>query len=1414
MLVYLVLTDGGKVEFLATQHSEYDGELHQWTYWYTYVAQAIIDPYGLRTTLTYNADGSLYEIKEPAGRWIHLFYVTIAATNERVIDYITASDGRTVDYAYGWMAFSPGTYVYAFLGNVTYYNDATVKAYYSYQAPNVGSANGAPLLATCDDPMYDGPMKKLSYTYKTGVNGDNSTPVVGQILYENSGTTGDHVSTLQVIVSGRSEVKPDGSFRNFTIPSGYQITSWSDFVNFRFANQQYDANAFLSAFTDRNGNTTNFACDAVTGNVLQVTYPLTPNDTPSGTPRGTVSYVYGSASCPDPNNHDPHYLYSATDEGGHTTVYLRDTNKRIARINYPDGGYETFTYNSFGEVLQHQMTTGGTEAFTYDNTNGRKLTYRDALHDPIGQTGNPSAWYQYDTLGRLSGVTDALGTASGDVNHTTNYAYNARGQVTVTTHPVDPNDGQRHTITNVYNNNTGTRTSVTDELNHVTSYTYDDYRRVRSVTTPGHDTPLTTNIFYDQSAAGDDYRLTAPAVTYVQRPTGEYDRSFYDANLRKLWTVVAQATPDAAVTSYGYDYEGNVTSVVAPNEQSGQPFAGRSTTTSYDERNRPYQVTDPLNNTTTFKYDARGRKASVSRSNGQVVTFDSYDTMNRLLQQTATQTPDPSAVTKYTYYPSGLLHTMKDPRLVAIGSSYSYSYVYDYMGRKTSLTYPPDSGGAQKTEVSHYDTAGRLDTFTNRDGKIQTISYDQLNRVIQSSWNDGGTTPTVTYGYDAAGRTLSITNANATITRAYFNDNLLKLETSRYADAVDRTVNYTYDNDGRRASLKYPNNAYTFNYTYTYRSQLDTIVNNANNTTVANYDYDVNGNVTARGLNNSTSSTYAYDALNRATSISHALTSGTPSTRTLTYDYDSVGNRKWVKRDGGNGDVYGYDLTDQVTATKLDIANPDTTGAGPQTIVYDANGNRTSFAAYGTTDTYTINQLNQYTNRNTNQAVYDTKGNLTTGLDTSSYTYDSQSRLLTATKGGTTDTFKYDGLNRQISRKVGNAAVVYNVYDGWDLVGEYASGSSNATRAYLFGPTGLVKNLTTNRYYYQDASGSTTHLASSTGAILEWYRYDLQGTPIFYNANNTQITATAYNVRHLFTGQQWYSEVGLYDLRNRYYSPDIGRFLQADPSGFNGDAGNLYRYCHNNPLTHFDPMGYTDHTWPGNGALINDSDMPAVYYTDSGPHVLGPNSSTPNSPFHSVDVDSVNYLGPLYYVPGGQTVAIQPDGRVTQVVFPALSMPALTLPPDSRRGPGTLGAGSSANSDGSVRLVQFSVTGGSSGGSYYRFSDASYGVYDAKGNGYYIWSPDGQPGEQVGETTNGDPIYLGNAPTGFGLGPTAAQNAVHQANLQAISDAQAFANQGLQPNMHDPELSANYSLMARLGMMGRGAAGKWRGHFQ
>jgi len=54
-------------------------------------------------------------------------------------------------------------------------------------------------------------------------------------------------------------------------------------------------------------------------------------------------------------------------------------------------------------------------------------------------------------------------------------------------------------------------------------------------------------------------------------------------------------------------------------------------------------------------------------------------------------------------------------------------------------------------------------------------------------------------------------------------------------------------------------------------------------------------------------------------------------------------------------------------------------------------------------------------------------------------------------------------------------------------------------------------------------------------------------------------------------------DTGLYYYNARYYDPELGRFIQADPivpSPDNPQTLNRYAYCGNNPLKYIDPSGY------------------------------------------------------------------------------------------------------------------------------------------------------------------------------------------------------------------------------------------------
>jgi RHS repeat-associated protein len=140
-------------------------------------------------------------------------------------------------------------------------------------------------------------------------------------------------------------------------------------------------------------------------------------------------------------------------------------------------------------------------------------------------------------------------------------------------------------------------------------------------------------------------------------------------------------------------------------------------------------------------------------------------------------------------------------------------------------------------------------------------------------------------------------------------------------------------------------------------------------------------------------------------------------------------------------------------------------------------------------------------------------------------------------------------------------------YDGLDRIAEY-DGSNAIQRRYLHGP-GVDNPIawyegtgTTGRSFLSsDERGSIVSVTDGAGGVLSLNSYDEYGIP-----GSSNIGAFGY------TGQTWLPQIGMWYYKARLYSPTLGRFLQTDPIGYEGDGPNPYSYVLN-PLNSTDPLG-------------------------------------------------------------------------------------------------------------------------------------------------------------------------------------------------------------------------------------------------
>ncbi|MEL4106276.1 RHS repeat-associated core domain-containing protein [Oscillospiraceae bacterium WX1] len=318
--------------------------------------------------------------------------------------------------------------------------------------------------------------------------------------------------------------------------------------------------------------------------------------------------------------------------------------------------------------------------------------------------------------------------------------------------------------------------------------------------------------------------------------------------------------------------------------------------------------------------------------------------------------------------------------------------------------------------------------------------------------------------------------------------------------------------------------------------------------------YDGNGNLVTK-LDNSGTTTYVYDALNRLQSVT------APGGKVTTYTFDAAGNRAAQQvTDGSNNTntTYTYNAQNQLLSALDSSRNTVNTTS----FCYDNNGNVVS-SRKETTDASTGDPGASLSLQGEGQGTY------------SINKYDAFNQLISLGDQDSTSVYAYNGDGLRVGKTVtkDNTTTTTKFIYEYDKVVLELDGSGNQTAYNVYGGDMLISRTagTTTLYYLYNGHGDVVNIADSTGSIVMTYDYDPFGV----------VTTATGNIAnsYLYAGYQFDDETGLYYLNARYYDPVMARFMSADTylgSVRDPLSLNLYTYCHNEPMMYTDPTG---HSW-------------------------------------------------------------------------------------------------------------------------------------------------------------------------------------------------------------------------------------------
>lgn len=463
------------------------------------------------------------------------------------------------------------------------------------------------------------------------------------------------------------------------------------------------------------------------------------------------------------------------------------------------------------------------------------------------------------------------------------------------------------------------------------------------------------------------------------------------------------------------------------------------------------------------------------------------------------------------------------------------------------------------TRAFEYNKNNQLTKEVRSDGRFLTYAYDVHGHVIQEISSERNS---VDYIYDLKGNCTQMIDIHGVTIYKYDNTNRLILV--QFPDS--NIIQYKYSINGLLNEMIYPNGWKTF-YRYDDSNRLFSVEDNSGET---KYEYDNNSNTLTKIIfANGVATEYKYDRAKRIIDVLHARSDGSIIVG-YHYSFDANGNRTEIVERSSTGTrktVYSYDRLNRLISAEYPESYEKYT--------YDAAGNRLSKETPEGIIQYHYNKSNQLVKAGDAEFFYDLSGNLiqkTRLGEVSNYSYDVHDNLVGFHNASHSITYQYDGAGRRVAKILNGVKTNYinNVLTSTPQVILKTTNSNKAIALYTYGLSRIAQILPTqtNVFLHDYPDRSVVALVDAAENIINQHQYDSFGCE--------QRHLLKLSNEFLYAGEAYEEETGLIYLRNRYYDPEIGRFISADPefgSVTNPQSLNPYVYVNNNPLNYIDPTG-------------------------------------------------------------------------------------------------------------------------------------------------------------------------------------------------------------------------------------------------